>query len=87
VKICHGFETGKDGFYSSVNKQVRETEPKTKIVRFGGEDTTAKVINMKSVLGSSPGEDVVFRNNNFFFLWYSKIPNDQICDKLLGNKD
>jgi hypothetical protein len=34
--------------------------------------TEAKVTNPKSVLGSSPGEDAGFRNNNFF-LWYSTM--------------
>jgi hypothetical protein len=43
----------------------------------------------KTVLGSSLGEDVVFRDNNdnFFYDIQQYISNDQTYGKLFGNKD
>jgi hypothetical protein len=39
------------------------------------------------VLGSSPSEDVEFRNNNFSYDIQRYASNDQAYDKLSGNKD
>jgi hypothetical protein len=50
------------------------------------------VTNLKTILGSSLGEDALFRddddddNDNFFYI-QRHVSNDQACAKLLGNKD
>jgi hypothetical protein len=47
----------------------------------------AKVTNPKTVLGSSPGEDVEFRNIFSYDIQRCYRMNDQTYDKLSGNKD
>jgi hypothetical protein len=52
--------------------------------------TVAEVANHKTILGSSLGEDVGFRNNsnnNFFYVIQRYVSNDQAYNKLSGNKD
>jgi hypothetical protein len=53
--------------------------------------TETAVTNPKSVLGSSFGEEVGFRDNdNFFYdiqLYVSNVANDQAYCKLSGNDD
>jgi hypothetical protein len=53
----------------------------------GGEFTGAKVTNAKTVLDSSPGEDVEFRNNNFSSDIQRYLSNNQAYDKLSGDED
>jgi hypothetical protein len=53
---------------------------------FGEEITGTKVTNPKTVLGSSPGEDVGFRDN-FSYDIQRYVSNDQAYGKLSGNKD
>jgi hypothetical protein len=50
------------------------------------EITENKVTNLKTVLGSCPGEDVGFRDN-FTYDIQRYISNDQAYGKLSGNKD
>jgi hypothetical protein len=56
-----------------VARKLSTIEKRQDQICFGEETTGTKATtSKKSVLGSSPGEDVGFRDNNFF-LRYSKI--------------
>jgi hypothetical protein len=55
-----------------------------RVVCFGEEITGTKVRNPKTALGSSPGEGVGFRDNNFSYDIQRYVSNDQAYDKLLA---
>jgi hypothetical protein len=73
----------------SVARQISTIEElyQDQIVCFSGKIKGAKVTNPRTVLGSSPGEDVGFRNNNFSCVIQRSVSNDRANDKLSGNKD
>jgi hypothetical protein len=54
---------------------------------FSEEITGTEIRNPKTVLDSSLGEDVGFRDNNFFYDIQQYVPNDQDYGKLSGSKD
>jgi hypothetical protein len=60
-KSVLGLSPGEDGFCSSATKKKGA---KNKILCFGEEITETKVTNLKTVLGSSLGEDIGFKDNN-----------------------
>jgi hypothetical protein len=61
----------------SVARELSTIEEGGGINCFGKEITGTKVTNSKTVLDSSLGEDVGFRNNNNFYVIQRYVSNDQ----------
>jgi hypothetical protein len=71
----------------SVARKLSTIEERNQQFCFVKEITGAKVTNPKTVLGSSPGEDVEFRNNNFSYDIQQYVSDDEAYDKLSDDKD
>jgi hypothetical protein len=76
---------GEDVFCSSENMHDRRMAQRTKLFR---KEISGRVTSLKTVLVSSLGEEVGFRDNNSFFCDFQRyVSNDQAYDNLSGNKD
>jgi hypothetical protein len=71
----------------SVARELSTIERRKERNCFGEEIIGSLVTNPKTVLGFSLGEDVGFRDNNFFYYIQGYVSNDQAYGKLSGNKD